>query len=275
MAFVNHARKLDCFIKIQYSFMPFTLAHPLLPVLVKKGFPRLSLTAMVAGSIMPDMENFFRMYEHGPGGHTVMGVLRFNVPVGLLLCFLYHSLIRNPLINNLPSVYRNRYISYQSYNWTRYALTNKGTVLFSLLTGIASHFAWDAFTHQDGTMVEVIPFLAKKVHMGGTAYPLFYLLQLLSSICGIWFLHRYILARPVKRNRQYNRAPDRYYWMTFLLLWIVLLIVRLYGWPELNSYLGVWRAGMGAWVYAWILVSLIFYQSSNRITPPHTSLLRS
>lgn len=255
--------------------MPFTLAHPLVPVLIKKGFSRFSLTAMVAGSIMPDMENFFRMYEHSAAGHTIMGVMRFNVPVGLLLCFLYHRLIRNPLINNLPSFYRGRYISYHTYNWSRYAMKNKGMVLLSLLIGIASHFAWDAFTHQDGTMVQLMPLLAVKIQFAGIAYPMFYVLQLLSSIGGIWYLHRYIRSRPVKPNPDHELSPDRNYWIVFAGLWLILFAIRWYGWPELNSYLGVWRAGMGALVYAWILVSLFFYPSANRHTTHKTSLSRS
>lgn len=249
--------------------MPFTLAHPLLPFLIKKGVPRLSLTAAIAGSIMPDMANFFRMYEYGPVGHSAREIFLFDFPVGLLLCFLYHRLIRNPFINNLPRVYRQRYIGYTTFSWYDYAIRNKAAVLFSLLTGILSHFAWDSFTHYDGWVVGLIPLLSERVSIAGTAYPVFHLLQLISSVAGMWLLHVYIVRNPATADADHNFRPDRYYWILFFLLFIALLVVRLYGWPELNTYLGLWRAGMGALLYAWILVSVFYYRAGNWINPQH------
>lgn len=247
--------------------MPFTLAHPLLPFLIKKGLPRLSLTAAVAGSVMPDMANFFLMYESGDAGHSLTDVLLFDIPAGLLLCFLFHHLIRNPFINNLPHVYRQRYIGYTSFSWATYAKKNKWNVFLSLVTGIFSHFAWDSFTHHDGFVVGLIPLLAIKIPIAGTAYPVFHLLQLLSSIGGMWLLHNYIVRSPVTADPAHDFRKDRYYWLLFFIISGVLLIVRLYGWPELNSYLGLWRAGMGALFYAWMLVSVIFYRANGWTNP--------
>ncbi len=238
--------------------MAFTLAHPLLPLLIKKGMPRLSLTAAVTGSIMPDMANFFLMYEAGAAVRPLTEVLLFDIPAGLLLCFLFHRLIRNPFINNLPRIYRQRYIGNTTFSWPAYTKQNKLSVLLSLITGIISHFAWDSFTHQDGLVVGLIPLLAFKIPIAGTAYPVFHLLQLMSSIGGMWLLHVYIVRNPVTADPVREFRPDRYYWLLFFVLAGVLLIVRLFGWPELNSYLGLWRAGMGALVYAWILVSVIY-----------------
>lgn len=63
--------------------MPFTLAHPLLPVLIKKAVPRLSLTALIAGSMIPDMENFSN-YKRRNHWHTVW--LACSYSIGLLRC---------------------------------------------------------------------------------------------------------------------------------------------------------------------------------------------
>ena len=243
--------------------MPFTLAHPLLPLLLKKGLPRLSLTAAVAGSIMPDMANFFRMYEYDKAGQSLTDIPLFYIPAGLLLCFLFHHLIRNPFINNLPRIYRQRYIGYTTFSWSGYAMQQKWYVLLSLIAGIVSHFAWDAFTHKDGLMVGLIPVLAFRISIAGTAYPVFHLLQLLSSVGGMLLLHVYIVRSPVTADPVHQFRSDRYYWAAFFLLFLSLLAIRLYGWPELNSYLGLWRAGMGAIVYAWILVSIFFYRKTG------------
>lgn len=251
--------------------MPFTLAHPLLPLLVKKGIPRLSLSAAIAGSVMPDMANFFRMYEYTTDRHSLMEILLFDFLTGILLCFLYHHLIRNAFIEHLPRIYRQRYLRYKTFNWSEFARKNKIVVMLSLLTGIVTHFAWDAITHKDGLVVGLIPLLTIKIQFWGKAYPVFHLLQLLFSIAGMWLLHRYILQRPTGPETNQDTRNGSYYWLLYFLFFLFLLIIRLYGWPGLNSYLGVWRAVMGALIYAWILVSLIFYHSANRINSLKTS----
>ncbi|HRG22847.1 MAG TPA: DUF4184 family protein [Chitinophagaceae bacterium] len=238
--------------------MPFTLAHPLLPVLINKAVPRLSLTAMVAGSVIPDMENFFKMRDTESTGHTPEGILLFDLPVGLLLCFLYHLILRNSFIANLPHFYRKRLDFFTDFDWTRYALANKMAVLLSLIAGICSHLFWDAFTHMDGFFVTYLPLLNVDIGLGGTVYPVHYLLQLLSSVLGLLLLFRFIRQLPQKQVL--HQRPDRFYWLSFLSTLILLLTVRLIGWPDLNSYLDLWRAVMGALFYSWLIVSFIFYK---------------
>lgn len=246
--------------------MPFTLAHPLLPVLIKKAVPRLSLSALIAGSVIPDMENFFKMQDAWSFGHGLYGLLLLDLPAGLLLCFVFHLLLRNSFIANLPWYYRNRFASYTEFDWPRYAWANKTVVLISLIAGGLSHLGWDAFTHKDGFFVQLFPLLSRKIILAGTAYPVHYLLQLISSVLGIWLLYRYIRLLPSKPASEHLVKPDRLYRLTFLGILIVLLLVRLLGWPDLNTYLGLWRAGMGALFYTWVIVSFIFYKRDMRVS---------
>jgi len=246
--------------------MPFTLAHPLLPVLIKKAVPRLSLTALVAGSVIPDMENFFKLQESESLGHGMSGLLLFDWPASLLLCFVFHLLLRNSFIANLPYYYRIRFAAYTGFDWTRYVLANKIVVLLSLLAGVLSHFGWDAFTHKDGFFVEFLPVLSLKIRLMDTAYPVFYLVQLISSVLGIWLLYRYIRQLPPQPASDHLIKPDRLYRLTFLFILIVLLSVRLLGWPDLNTYLGLWRAAMGTLFYTWVIVSFIFYKRALRVS---------
>jgi Domain of unknown function (DUF4184) len=240
--------------------MPFTLAHPILPVLLKKAVPRLSLTALIAGSMIPDMENFFKLQETSSLAHGLLGLLLLDWPAALLLCFVFHLLLRNSFISNLPYYYRNRLAPMTEFDWTRYVLANKTAVFVSLLVGVLSHFGWDAFTHKDGFFVQLLPVLSLKIRLMDTAYPVFYLVQLISSVMGIWLLYRYIRQLPPQPASEQLVKPDRLYRLSFLCILIVLLVVRLLGWPDLNTYLGLWRAGMGALFYTWVIVSFIFYK---------------
>jgi Domain of unknown function (DUF4184) len=246
--------------------MPFTLAHPLLPVLIKKAVPRLSLTALIAGSMIPDMENFFKLQETQSLAHSLVGLFLFDWPAALLLCFVFHLLLRNSLIANLPYYYRIRLASLTEFDWTRYVLANKTAVFISLFAGVLSHFGWDAFTHKNGFFVQLLPFLSLKAEIMGTAYPVHFLLQLISSVLGTWLLFRYIRQLPPQPASCHQLKPDRLYRITFLLLLTGLLTVRLLGWPDLNTYLGLWRAGMGALFYTWVIVSFIFYKRTLRVS---------
>ena len=68
--------------------MPFTLAHPaiVLPLAAKKL--RMSATGLVIGSMVPDFEYFIRMRTESKYSHTLAGLFWFDLPLGLLLCFV-------------------------------------------------------------------------------------------------------------------------------------------------------------------------------------------
>lgn len=241
--------------------MPFTLAHPLLPVIFKKVKPGLSLTAMIAGSMIPDMENFFKMQDTDSLGHELPGILLFDIPAALILCFVYHHLVRNPFISHLPSRFRSRFAGALEFDWNRYAVQHKGILLVSLSAGIFSHFAWDGFTHQDGYFVQWLPWLSHKVSWYPRAVPLHYVFQLLSSIGGLLLLYLVILQKPVQKSMVTPIVKGRFYWPLFALCFFILLFTRLYFWPGLNSYLDTWRAGMGSLLYSWIIVSILYNRS--------------
>ena len=97
--------------------MPFTFAHPaiVLPLhaLQRRCF---SLTALVAGSLSPDFEYFLRMQIHSSHIHTLWGLLYFDLPLGLILAFLFHNIVRDPLLDNLPGFLRRRVSVYKTLN---------------------------------------------------------------------------------------------------------------------------------------------------------------
>ena len=85
--------------------MPFTLAHPAI-VLPLKYLPKkwISMTGLIAGSVMPDFESLLRMYSDKQLTHSWPGFFYFGLPLGILLTFLFHNIVRNPLIVNFPRI---------------------------------------------------------------------------------------------------------------------------------------------------------------------------
>jgi MFS family permease len=171
--------------------MPFTFSHPAI-VLPGYYLPLRwrSLTGLVAGSVVPDFEMFFRMEAKISYSHTWHSIFWFNLPLGIVLTFLFHLVVRNSLIDHLPLFLRRRLITFKSFDWTRHFRQYAFVVVLSTFFGILSHFFWDHFTHHYGIFVEWFPDLAEQVTLGGYQTPLYFLLQIgFSFIGGIVILY--------------------------------------------------------------------------------------
>ncbi len=236
--------------------MPFTLAHPAIVILLNKS-KRFSFTALITGSMVPDFEFFFQLREVENIGHHWYGILLFDLPVALGFCFLFHNLLRNILVINLPAFLRNRFAGVLNFDWNGYARTNKWNFAVSLFIGIASHILLDGFTHYDGLFVEMLPVLTVKTSIAGFELPVFYLLQLVFSIMGLLAVFLVILRMP-RQQKNIPGEKNKWYWPLFLLTLSVILCIRLAGWHEYNSFWGVFMAVMGGVCYTWLFVSILF-----------------
>src|SRR5579871_4022702 len=148
--------------------MPFTFSHPaaVLPLaLIRRKW--ISLTALAIGSLTPDFEYFFRMRIFSTYSHSWGGVFSFDLPVGLLLSFVFHGVVRDPLMNNLPRFLQRRFQRYRLLNWPQYFISNWIGVVICLVIGAASHILWDGFTHRTGYFVRMMPVLQDNVNFIG------------------------------------------------------------------------------------------------------------
>ncbi|NND07781.1 MAG: DUF4184 family protein [Saprospiraceae bacterium] len=236
--------------------MPFTLAHPAIVIPLRKTGIKLSLTGLIIGSMAPDLEFLLQMREVESVGHHWYGILLFDVPIAILLSFLFHNLLRNKLLVNLPRAYRKRCIHLLDFNWNKYAMKNKGRLLLSFFIGILSHLAWDAFTHHDSLVVSQLPFLSADIHFMHYTLPVYFSLQILCSLLGMAMVHQQILSMPMISNCRETLRTDHHYWTTLILLSFITITFRLVLWPEFNSFGGIIIAIMGSILYSWILVSI-------------------
>lgn len=237
--------------------MPFTLAHPaiILPLSQSKRF---SLTALIAGSMVPDFEFFFQMKEVENIGHHWYGIVLFDVPVALVFCFLFHELLRNITIANLPAYFRSRFNQHMNFNWTGFAAENKWKVVFSIFTGVLTHILWDGFTHHNGMFVELLPMLRFKIQILSYQLTVYFLLQILFSIAGMAFMLLAIHRLPVQIKTDAVHESNKLFWPLFLFILLMILIIRLAAWPEYNSFWGVIMALMGGITYALLLSAILF-----------------
>ncbi len=167
-----------------FSNMPFTPAHPaiLLPLKIFRNL-KLSWTALIIGSIVPDFEYFIWLSSCASVSHTISGILTFNLPLTIILSYIYHRIIYPvlwPRLNFFKETinfeHRDDFFEWLKKNWLMFTV--------SALIGILSHLIWDSFCHANGYMVHQIPFLLETATVGAYEIRRCYLLWYGSTVAG-------------------------------------------------------------------------------------------
>jgi Domain of unknown function (DUF4184) len=244
----------------EFIDMPFTFAHPAIILPLAKSGYKLSLTGLVAGSMVPDFEFFLSMKAGENIGHHLPGVLVFDIPVAILLCFVYHGVVRDVLISNLPAFLQSRFTKYTGSGWNTYAMQHKGKLIISIMIGIGSHFFWDAFTHYDGLFVTIFPWLARELTLAGNAVAVYSLLQVASSIGGLWVIQRVVRKLPAEPTAPPNQRNQSTFWTACITAGVTLFMIRVLTQAGQQGFWDVFMAAMGSTLYTLTGVSLLFKQ---------------
>ncbi|RNI30840.1 DUF4184 family protein [Rufibacter immobilis] len=193
--------------------MPFTFSHPaaVLPLLPLPKRWR-SMTGLIIGSMAPDFEKFITMSEHDPHSHSWQGLFYFNLPLGLMLAFVFHLVVRDDFIAHLPRFLRVRLSRFTGFDWRTYFRKNYGVIIFSILVGAVSHLGWDSFTHEDGRGVRLFPILKSEVLGGVLGMKVYSLLQKITSVAGALATAAYLLQLPRGKELPMSRQHMIQFW---------------------------------------------------------------
>lgn len=206
--------------------MPFTFSHPAI-ILPLTYFPGkwFSLTGLVIGSLVPDFEYFLRMNLESNYSHTIGGLFWFDLPLGLLLAFLFHKVVKQSLFDNLPVFFRSRFSRFRQFRWNEYFRKNTYVVIISLFIGSVSHLFWDSFTHDQGYFAATIPVLTNTVDFFGVQVPVLKILQHTSTLIGGIVIAFAIYKLP--EDKQSTKNVDWQYWITIYALLVGVVTLRL------------------------------------------------
>ena len=208
--------------------MPFTPAHPalVLPLLRSRYF---SATGLIIGSMSPDFEYFFKMSVNGIHSHTKAGLLYFDLPVTIILSLIFHQFVKMNLIGNSPVFIQKRFQDTLQFNFLSYLKTNWGIFLISAMLGAASHIFWDSFTHNNRFFVRQFSefYRNTSVPFDGANYPLWYVLQQISTTIGLTAVVFYIILKRPIQDRELL-APKISYWLLVFAIGIVVLRLRFF-----------------------------------------------
>ncbi len=236
--------------------MPFTFSHPAI-VLPLTYLPRkwISLTGLIVGSLTPDFEYFLRMRIHSEFSHTFSGIFWFDLPMGLLLAFIFHNLVRNQLFPNLPKFLRARFQNFQDFNWNHYFKRHWMVVVLSILIGASSHVLWDSFTHDSGFFVTEIPSLTSNLTIVGFEIPVMKILQHLSSILGGLVVLYAVFKLP--RYNVLDKTAELKYWILFTFIALTIIAIRLLSGLDYKLYGHVVVTAISAGMISLIITSLM------------------
>jgi hypothetical protein len=209
----------------------------------------------VAGSVAPDFEYFIRMkvlsiYSH----HTWFGVLWFDVPMAILICFVYHDVVKAPLVANLPLSLNRRFNRYQDFNWNKHFVKNYMVMMISIIIGIASHLFWDSFTHATGYFVNLWH-MESIVQIGVLQIPLYKIVQHLSTLVGGVVIVVAVYQMPVQA--MHNNSGIVRYWLWVTVISSIIIAVRLVFGLSLHQYWNLIVTVISACIVGVILTSLI------------------
>ena len=231
--------------------MPFTLSHPaiLLPFLKNK---KLSATALIIGSMSPDFEYFFRMKMQSDISHTFWGIFLIDFPLGFIVMFAFHEIIKKPFIENAPLFFQKRLAVLKDSNWIDYFKNNFLTVVISFFLGAVSHIFWDSMTHWDGYLVQRVSFLNLELF----SIPLYKIAQHLSSIIGLAYILGYVYNLP-SDNKELRVINLNYWYLTFLFA-VFAIAVRFYFGTELDKIGNAIVSVLSPMIFAVTLVGFFF-----------------
>jgi len=205
--------------------MPFTFSHPAI-VLPLKYLPKrwVSITGLVIGSMVPDFEYFLRMQVKSIYSHTWLGLFWLDLPLGLILLFVYQLLVKEAIILHLPDFLNRRFSKFRGVDNQGSFFQYFTIAALSIFIGAVSHILWDGFTHPYGYFVELFPVLSNSLQFGNSQVVIYKAIQHMSTVIGAIVIIGAIYTLPLgnpKRNHHVKR-----FWIQVILITVAVLIIK-------------------------------------------------
>lgn len=243
--------------------MPFTFSHPAIVLPLAHWSKRwFSLSGLIIGSLTPDFEYFIRMRIQSDYSHTIAGLFWFDLPLGLALFFIFHSIVRNSLIDHLPLFLKSRFWCFKTFNWVAYFKQHWIVVSVSIFIGAISHLFWDSFTHDTGYFVQTIPLLKQSITLFDITIPVLKIAQHCSSIIGTCSIIWVVLSLP--KNKETKKSIDFKYWIIVILLLIIIISIRLVLGLKLQHYGNVIVTCISALLMSLIMTPLLMNKNIRK-----------
>lgn len=191
----------------------------------------------------------------------IEGLLWFDLPLGILLAFIFHNVVRNGLFFNLPTFLQSRFSKFTHFNWNEYFKKNWIVVMISIFIGAFSHLFWDSFTHDDGYFVSKISVLQNSVEIFNAQIPILKILQHSSTLIGAFIIAFTIYKLPTEEIEQIK--INMKYWSILTIMTFSIIAIRLLSGLEIKQYGNVIVTMISAILISLIITPIITSENKN------------
>ena len=138
--------------------MPLTISHPIAtaPIWYASG-RKLDLSALVIGSISPDIPYFIYLHPVYAPGHSLTGIFIYCLPPSLILFFVWKTVVRIPIFTLLGTETQTLKKS------KAFSISYLLQLAIAIILGSLTHVLWDASSHYNGWFVLNYLWLQKTV----------------------------------------------------------------------------------------------------------------
>ena len=167
-------------------------------------------------TIAPDFAYFMFFVPREFIGHTLPGIFIFDLPLSLIVLWLFHGYVKQPLSMLLPTGIRRR-LQPSENGYSFWPPARLALIVISIVIGSGTHILWDSFTHPFFWPYRHWSFLGEIVHVPIVGdLPMFKVLQYDSTVFGIvvlavwvWFWYRATKPVELPIAEPYTRAQIR------------------------------------------------------------------
>jgi hypothetical protein len=184
--------------------MPFTPAHIAAVLPLRKRW-NLVWSALIIGSMAPDFEYFLTLGPKSHRFHQFPGIVIYTLPLSFFILWVTHRFLKGPVLEFLPTGIAER-MDPAPFRFR--GLAHIALILLSLSIGIATHLAWDSFTHESTIVTERLPVEHSNVPLPVVGPKKMYkVLQFGSSAVGLALLSAYFWIWYSRTKPRHTLAP--------------------------------------------------------------------
>jgi hypothetical protein len=192
------------------------------------------MTGLVIGSLAPDFEYFFRMRKGvSVYSHSWPGLFWFDLPLSVLLAFVFHNVVKKDIYNNLPQNLKSRGGRYYRFNWNAAFRRNFVVIILSILVGSAGHILWDESLHKSVYYIYNLP-RSVDINDSNVLLSFYYKLWAVNSALGLAIIVLYVFSLKQSAIERVHHSIWKY-WVVTATIAIVVSAVRI----SFNHYLSI------------------------------------
>jgi len=214
--------------------MPFTLSHPVAAIPLKKYLGDYGvLSALFIGAMAPDFVYMLPpdfVYYYRLTSHSLMGLFKVCLPMGILFFYLYHLLMAPVIVSVFPDKLLRKLPPHLCLGRCP-PMNNGHALIISILIGAWTHIIWDAFTHADAIPRYIEPLRTPLLTLDNWEIMPFRVIQHLSTVLGLmlllWWIWRWYIDAADTKTIAWQPSPTIRYTTLFLLI-LVPTLVALY-----------------------------------------------